>query len=412
MTLASASDFMTFASLHGLGAIRLDDFGLEARGLMFPPIINLRHYLNVEWPYVSAVGGMAYLHLGYINENRRRGAISGRQGSTLCAGIYTTTAWQFLELASICVLQPDFFPEIGNPSLSERGLSLLEKNTVWGFYSERFSDTGRMAEFMRSIKNKDLDRYFLAQLLVHLMLEWYWFHEVGHCVMGHLDYFRDTFGVEEIDEDLKEEDRVRPDQAHGDRLRCRMLFEKAADAHAFEEMLRPDNVRTSNINGQRFGFDEERMLELRILAMHLVMYLLIWAEFGRRNRNDFESGLVVDHPHSVERYMNFTIFLDGTTNPPTAEQSDRLAMRMLDFKELDEKLFPRVEHYPPSLINKAADRAAAHFDILESHSGLFEAPETFLHLMHDVIQENKRKLGEDDLFKKLYGKYMYEQWAV
>jgi len=218
-----SSTFRKFAEPYGLAVTGYDRFGELT---LFPSLIAARGRARSFERYKNQHGSMfneAECH--YVN-GQETDAFAARRDDKFCILVYDAVGFQMLDLFSFAFACPDFFKEIGDPSLEsiDRGKART-KPAGYGFFRNGASDAIDV--------QKDLAhplcpiREQAALYFTGLAMDGIWTHELAHAFMGHLDYAEIELGVRAMGEtpDGNGDLRQMPLEAEADRFASATLVQ-------------------------------------------------------------------------------------------------------------------------------------------------------------------------------------------
>ncbi len=128
-------------------------------------------------------GRIFRLHPGYLDRADPNAFASCRDGVHLC-GLHSGLVAQLLDLVFFALAQKTTFLDVGDPAGEKAPASLSASSIArWmGATSDMTQSDGPIPQ--------DPARFALAEDLAQLMLRFVWFHELYHCVNGHVGYLQ------------------------------------------------------------------------------------------------------------------------------------------------------------------------------------------------------------------------------
>jgi hypothetical protein len=396
-----SESFKTFSHVFGDGVVLPSNRIPGVYDTFFrPSLMSALNRYNVEVPYVSVAGRRMRLELGFIINDRVRNAVCRREGEVMCCGLYSCLPFHFFEIAACCMSHSDFLPFLG-PSYPVRKVrELLPDTVIFGFAPEHFQDRGRYEQFIASLQNQNPLRASVTYWLMHLMLELYWYHEVGHALSGHPDYLNEKRGLRAVSEDES-----------GDGTwavqRERILLEKQADAFASVEFFALDSIEGSMRAGTAFGLSRYQVCAIRMICVVLVCYSWIWTEFRGTTIERFSRVSPGLHPPAVVRYELWLRSMCQRTKK--SEPVDKVLRNLGMPRKL---LGERKAQEPRDTFVKAFEILEQNLDALVHLDASFEGIEYFRNSLQKQIASHQKEVGHDKLLKTIFEKYLYRQVEV
>jgi hypothetical protein len=398
--------FEEFCFAFGEGMVRKENCLPGHYDTFFAPTIgSMREYFNVEVPYRSAQTSEAYLKLGYIRNNQQRNAVSDRVENSLCCGIFSSVPYHFLELATCCLLHREFLPFLGHPESSSDQLEKLEKTVIFGFYAEHFADLDKHEQFLESLHIRCPIRAAAAEWLMHLMLEFYWYHEIGHALYGHADYLqgkRRSTAVAEGDAiDLR-----------GRMLLERIVLEKQADAFADTELFSVATIDGSMRAGEAFGLTREQVVAVRMVSVILVCYSWIWHEF-RKDTATFKKVRGRSHPPGIVRYTYLLRAMRAKGTDVFRVGSPENKTLITDIAKTSgippRFLVPSRPQLDVDVCTRAVEILDQQIEQLVNMHASFEGIEHFRISLGNEVEQFQSEVGHDQLLGRILERYTYGQ---
>jgi hypothetical protein len=261
------------------------------------------------------------LELGFIINTLDRNAVSAPVDNSMCCGLYSCLPFHFFEIATCFLARPDFLPFLGPSETPKQLRDMLPDTVIYGFAFEHFDNHAIYQDFIDSLRNRNPIRAGAAYWIMHLMLELYWYHEVGHALCGHSDYLQATRGFNALSE---ADSRVGPATLRRERI----LLEKQADAFAMTEFLSLASLNGSMRAGEVYRLERHQVCAVRMISVLLVCFSWIWTEFRRTTQEEFFQLNARSHPPSVVRYEYLLRGMQrrGSRNPPTKRLLSELGL--------------------------------------------------------------------------------------
>lgn len=253
-------------------------------------------HLRAMEPRVSALSGKTFsVDAGYL-ETIFPNAFANRDGDTHVVGMHTSLPVVIQEFALFCFAQADFFPHIGDSSNEVSPAAFEQTPPGLRLLLAILKGGGELATPPAQIVPIDPHRHVAAIYLSLLMMRFVWFHELGHGVLGHVDYLRSlstddnpSIGLNElyltelIDSEISIDPRF---------LQC-MEFE--ADSWALSKSLIIQRDGLENIEGIK-AFDADTRYHLTLFGLYAMSWLMeVMASTMQRGR------LNITHPAPIRR---------------------------------------------------------------------------------------------------------------
>jgi len=223
-------------------------------------------------------------------------AFARRDGDIHLIGMHTALPVVIQEFALFCFAQGAVFPEIGDPSL-ERSPQVIGQNPPGlGLLLATLKGGGVIAAPPAQIVPIDPYRHAAAVYLSLLMMRFVWLHELGHGVLGHVDYLRSLSDVGMPSIGLNElflTELIESNSAIDPRVLQCMEFE--ADSWALSKSLMIQRDGAENIEGIKV-FDADTRYRLTLFGLYAMSWLMeIMASTMQRGR------LNITHPAPIRR---------------------------------------------------------------------------------------------------------------
>jgi len=210
--------------------------------------------------------------VGYI-ERLSPDAFADRQDGVHLIGMNQGLLATIQEFALYVFTQSAMFPQIGDAAGEDSpppqfgaapGIFLLER-TLRGEPVASATDAHRVP--------KDADRHVAAVYLAMLMTRFVWFHELAHCVKGHVAFLKANRIAAPIGEIPIALVGLRQPSIPPDQLRTLLHgFEREADATALMACCQVQLAEAENIAGIK-ALDLTTRLEMTLLAAYLMAWL-------------------------------------------------------------------------------------------------------------------------------------------
>ncbi|WP_413207888.1 hypothetical protein [Rhodospirillum sp. A1_3_36] len=298
-----------------------------ARDFLKLALLSMRA-LGASTTNLRRADGMPFrLVLAYLDSAQPNAFAAERRGIHFC-GVHVGLAASFLEFALFCFSQASLFPDLGDPAhetspppldgyppgfwMREKGAA-LEKNL--------FLETA--SGFLPRCPHRALT----AVLMTVTMIRFVWFHELCHCVNGHMGWMGSRgrhFGFTETD----------AREAHALAPAMHQCLELDADQSAFHAACRLHHENMENIEGLR-SVPGETSLRLCLFACFSTAWII--QEYAER-LNDAPRET---HPLPYIRLHNLMRTLasntlpamggDGTRASPAFEDMSRLSLLLPSF---------------------------------------------------------------------------------
>ncbi|SDE99546.1 hypothetical protein [Rhodospira trueperi] len=330
-----------------------------AADIMRLSLESVRAHIRLTSDARRADGQAFRVYPGYI-ETTKIGALASREGPLHVCGVYAGLAAACYETANFCLAQASMFPDVGDPT-AEISPAPLDKKSP-GFWMRDIGkrlDTEAFIEQGRTYLAQDPQRQTTALLLAVLMLRVVWFHELAHCLNGHLEWGSRTYGLtclfDGADPDLPQP--VFP-EAH--------LVEYDADQSALMLACKVQLAGAENITGL-LAMPLAQRLHLTLFAAYAVTMIL--AEWGRAY-----PFMVRDesHPPATLRLANQVRTVASNVLPLAAEVKTANAAAFDDLR----KLSALVPAFP------SIDAVVTGPDASALHDGLDRAQDALAELRH------------------------------
>lgn len=261
--------------------------------------------------------GMKFNYFCGLNKHPSANAVIGVQDETFCIAVYDGLLISIQEVAYWLFNDPEFLTDIGNTALirhpfpDKLSTQKLGVGHIW-----KYRVASGKAPFPDNYFHIDCPtRFEAAQLLVIEMNFFVVLHELAHMKLGHVLYWKKTFGAAHIMEvDVK--------PAKGDAADASIVsrvFEYDADLNALRDILYANSpfFRTNLV-------DKDSASRIRILAAFLVLtlFLIEW-------RLSLEGVQIPElHPEPLKRMYALKRWLD--TRSDFRELRDRGCIKMLE----------------------------------------------------------------------------------
>jgi hypothetical protein len=392
--------FKTFSRIYGDGIVLPSNRMASYDTFFRPSLTSAKNRYNVEVPYVNPAGRRMRLELGFILNDRERNAVCSREGEAMCCGLYSCLPFHFFEIAACCMSYTDFLPFLGPARPIRKVRELLPDTVLFGFAPEHFQDLYRHEQFIGSLENQNPFRASLTYWLMHLMLELYWYHEVGHALLGHPDYLAEKRGLNAVSEDNR-------DDGPPTVQRERILLEKQADAFASVEFFSLDSIEGSMRTGTAFGLSRYQVCAIRMICVVLVCYSWIWTEFRRTTIARFSRVKAGLHPPAVVRYELWLRSMHQRT-----KKGKPIDGVLRDLGMPRELLGEPKPQEPEDTFVKAFEILEQNLDALVHLDASFEGIEHFRNSLQKRIASHQNEVGHDKLLRTILEKYQYKQIDV
>jgi hypothetical protein len=397
-----SESFQTFSRIHGDGVVLPSNRKPGVYDTFFgPSLTSASNLFNVELPYVNAAGRTMRLELGFIINDQERNAVCSREGEAMCCGLYSCLPFHFFEIASCCMSHSDFLPFLGPSYPMRKVRELIPDTVIYGFATEYFQDLDRHEQFIGLLHNQNPLRASVTYWLMHLMLELYWYHEVGHALLGHQDYLSEKRGLRAISEDKSDDGPPAVQREH-------ILLEKQADAFASAEFFALDSIEGAMRAGRTFGLSRHQVCAIRMICVVLVCYSWIWTEFRGTTIERFSRVRAGLHPPAVVRYELWLRSMHKRMEESEPKIEDVLRDLAMHRKLLGE---PKPQE-PKETFVKAFELLERNLDALVSLDASFEGIEHFRSSLEKQIASHQKQIGHDTLLTTMLEKYQYRQVEV
>lgn len=160
---------------------------------------NFISYLRILSAPRNSEGDDLFMSAGYV-ESTIPTAFASKLNNFHLIGMHTSLAVVIQEFALFCFTQQNFFPEIGDAS-SEISPKPLDGVVPGLWLMDRTVKGLDIPKTASRIVPRDAVRHAYAVYLALMMMRFAWFHELGHCILGHVDFLNkktDALGLTEI----------------------------------------------------------------------------------------------------------------------------------------------------------------------------------------------------------------------
>lgn len=247
--------------------------------------------------------------------NRNLNAIASSSMSYDLVGLYSGSILNLAVLFFILLSHPEVLPELGDPS----------KETAWFDDLSDCEWTGTLSKVFSAIRPrsdalnfpKDPARYSAAALMATIALDFLFFHEIGHLVLGHIDYLANLTG-DRVFTEVRTGQFLLPETSHG--------LELQADEFAALISLGTCFGIDSSQTPQAFPSTAEA---IRRWTFAVGLLFLVFDRGDTRVAAHKDQ----DHPHSAVRLMNvFRRSINGAviSGSPATELHDAWQLAVKD----------------------------------------------------------------------------------
>jgi hypothetical protein len=305
-TEVPSPDFIRFASDMGCRPCKISthvDRNILRQGIDFA----LRFFSNEIKPLKNRRGNYFRPEMHYLTGLTWPNAAISKVDSTHCIGVSDTMMYQFVEISRFIFSRRDSFSFIGDsanearqdwPLATPLGLSWMSNDSV----SHR--------DLMIAMQPKCPIRRAYCQLLLTDMLEFVWFHELGHGTSGHADYIEATFGAWPFFESPVAGHSI-PGFSKSTRQNIELIADEASiDIHLSYLVL--DHRSVISFAGARLS--RAQWTAFRYMSAFLVFISLCLMDMHRDGLNLFRLDPAADYPTSFLRlWSQFIVVLTRIT---------------------------------------------------------------------------------------------------
>lgn len=235
-------------------------------------------------------------------------AFAAEVGDLHLCGVTIGLAVSFFEFSLFCFSQASMFEDLGNLS-DEESPSPIDGYPP-GFWMREPGATLNEDAFLaqaRTLLPHDPDRYTLAILLASLMTRFVWFHELFHCLNGHVGLIGSRGSALSF-----HENQVR--EKAGLTAHDLMRLEFDADQSAFHVACKVQLAEIENIEALQ-NLPKRTRLQLTIFAAYATTWII--EEYNSRLDQTPSS----DHPDPYQRLHNLIRTLASNLAPEIADVS-------------------------------------------------------------------------------------------
>jgi hypothetical protein len=226
MKMPSPSNlFLRFAQERGPIVTEFDQF---TQVISLPALIAANGRMRSFEGYVNGKGNVFRSAGCHYIESHVTDAEAAHAAAGFCFTIFDAVPFQLIDIFSLALASPSFFPEIGDPKLEDLGrVRDREKPAGYGF----FRKSPEEALLVRSELAYPICplREEAALYFTGLALDAIWSHELSHAFMGHLEFASKAFGIRSMNElpDGKGDLRIMPLEAEADRFSAQAILQGA-----------------------------------------------------------------------------------------------------------------------------------------------------------------------------------------
>lgn len=168
----------------------LGDTPADPTGIYRMSLESVRDYMRPRFGLVDAAGTPFRVYPSFV-ETFSANAFADRAAGIHLCGIHSALAGGLAELALFCFSQGRFFMEAGDPSV-ETSPRVPQGSTLAFWLADLTAEKGTtdLGPEGADFAPKDRLRHLLAVYLCHLLIRFAWFHELYHCLNGHIDYLK------------------------------------------------------------------------------------------------------------------------------------------------------------------------------------------------------------------------------
>lgn len=265
-------------------------------------IASTRQLLRGTFKMKRADGALFRFFPAYV-DSLAPNAFAGIRDGVHLTGVNVGLAASFHEFSMFCFAQPRIFVDFGQAS-AEQGYEPFDDYAP-GFWFTNVGAALKANAFVDRAINllpRDPNRQVAATLLTALMLRFAWFHELYHCLHGHVAFVSQHTSALCLDEAPSAEVSAIAEQT-------RHALEFDADQSAFWMQIQFQRQESENIEGLR-RLPLRQRLRLAIFASYATTWIM--AENARR---DGSAPRQNDHPSPEDRLWNMIRIAAGNIIP-------------------------------------------------------------------------------------------------
>lgn len=220
-----SATFLDYAEDHGSVVTEFDGF---TQVISLPALIaasgrarSLKGYVNGRGQEFSSAG------CHYIDKNLTDAQAALWDGR-FCFTVFDVVPFQLIDIFSLALSVPSFFPEIGDPQLEDLGrVHARQKPAGYGFFRENQREPllarSELAYPLCPVR-EEAALYFTG-----LALDAIWSHELSHAFMGHLEFASVKLGLRAMNElpDKNGSLKQMPLEAEADRFSANAILQSA-----------------------------------------------------------------------------------------------------------------------------------------------------------------------------------------
>lgn len=277
-------------------------------------LLSVREHLRQSFSNARADGRAFSVYPAYV-DCMSADAFAAQTDQTHLCGVTIGLAVSFFEFSLFSFSQASMFPDVADPS-DESSPSPIDGYPP-GFWMRGPGAALQQEAFLnhaQALVPRNPDRYLLATLLSILMIRFVWFHELFHCLNGHVG----LVGSRGWALSLHENQFLEQNKLSAAELQ-RLEFD--ADQSAFHVACQVQMAEQENIEAlQRLPL--ETRLRLVIFAAHATTWII--EEHNRRQEHPASA----DHPEPYARLHNLLRTL-ASNLAPQIQNVSALHLRVL-----------------------------------------------------------------------------------